>query len=198
MTSELTSQNYNQQVAAEVVADDARTLMLTPSQIAAVRLDSAAQRFGTLPEETRRNWLRYEIGKLLILRGVEIDRTMVAFHASGLDEIIMADGDLRALTLPEMDAAFKVGLSGRYGEVYGVNASALAAWLNAYVASDVKQEATAIVRAKLASIRAAEKKAAQAKMRAEIEAAKARGEYIPNPHGWWKTDTAATPNTPTL
>lgn len=198
MTSELTSQNYNQQVAAEVVADDARTLMLTPSQIAAVRLDSAASRFGTMPEETRRNWLRYEIGKLLILRGVEIDRTMVAFHASGLDEIIMADGDLRALTLPEMDAAFKVGLSGRYGEVYGVNASALAAWLNAYVASDVKQEATAIVRAKLASIRAAEKKAAQAKMLAEIEAMKARGEYTPNPRGWWKTDTAATPNTPTL
>ena len=198
MTSELTSQNYNQQVAAEVVADDARTLMLTPSQIAAVRLDSAASRFGTMPEETRRNWLRYEIGKLLILRGVEIDRTMVAFHASGLDEIIMADGDLRALTLPEMDAAFKVGLSGRYGEVYGVNASALAAWLNAYVASDVKQEATAIVRAKLASIRAAEKKAAQAKMRAEIEAMKARGEYTPNPRGWWKTDTAGTPNTPTL
>lgn len=174
----------------EVVPDEGSTaLALTPTQIAAIRLDSAATRYGKMADEVRRSWLRYEIGKLMVLRGAEVDKTMVSFHAAGLDELIMMDYDIAQLTLPEIDAALKAGLAGRYGEVFGVNASAMIGWLNGYMASEVKQEATRLVRAKLESIRAAEKKADAAKARAEIEKLKASGEYVPNPRGWWKTET---------
>lgn len=196
-----TSQNSEQAVTpygytpVEVVPDESSTaLALTPQQIAAVRLDSAAKRYGTMAEEVRRSWLRFEIGKLMVLRGMEIDKTMVSFHAAGLDDMIMQEYDLSQLTLPEIDAALKAGLAGRYGEVYGVAASGMIAWLNGYMESEAKQEATAIVRAKLESIRAAEKKAAAEKARREIENLKASGEYVPNPRGWWKTDTTTNNN----
>ena len=118
-----------------------------PHTLAAIRLDeSRYPHYGKLPIVARRQWLTGEITKLNMLKHQRPDPNILELDVVALDEYIMEDALVSDLTQTEMDHAFRMGLKGDYGDYYGLTADALFGFLEGYLNTPEKKEATRLVR----------------------------------------------------
>lgn len=157
----------------------------TPESLAEIRMDEARYpHYRNIPPKARLEWLAGQAKYLSsIARIRDFDAREAILMATSLDEMILQYKDMAELTLPEMADAFKSGVFGIFGEFYGLSAPNLYGFLSSFLESSKKKDATSIVvKSKEEAYREKkreEQEQRQRQIRAEIEAAKRRGEFIP-------------------
>ena len=167
----------------------------TPQALAKIRMnESMYPHFNMVQRPARQEWLAGQIKYLAsITRIRDLDAREALLMATALEDMIAQDAGMANLTFPEIADAFKNGVFGIYGEFFGLTAPNLYGFLDSFLRSEKKREATEIVlKSKEESY--AEKKAAEIeknlkKIRDEIEEAKRRGDFIPTGKIWFKPKT---------
>ncbi len=118
----------------------------SPQKLAEVRMDASIPRYGSIEVEQRLDWLKDQILILYCLKHIAPpDPFGVLVDTQATDEAIMADANLRCLTLVEIQDAFKQGIHGAYGDFFGITSISLAGFLRGYQKSEKWQTAKAIV-----------------------------------------------------
>ena len=174
-----------------LTSSNGRPSLPTAESIATIRLDEKRYpRYRTLPHASRLEWLASEIKALAELsRLKEFNGKEAVLAAAVLDEMLMQTEAMADLTFPELHEAFRGGVFGIYGEYYGLTAPSLYGFVDRYLDSEKKMEASKIVQKTKAEIliekRRAEREAEQRKIREEIEQAKKDGTFVPTGRGWW-------------
>ena len=137
----------------------------TAEAIASIRLDEGRYpRYGNIPHASRLEWLAQEVKALgMLARTRDLDGREVLVMAASLDEMISDTPAMADLTLPELHDALKNGLFGLYGEYYGLSAPSLYGFINGFLDSEKKVEASRM-------IRKAKAEASAERRRAEAEA----------------------------
>lgn len=126
--------------------------MATPRALALMRMDNNVPHYKKVAFERRVQWLVNVIGKLNVIKHQNMNATkeeltqMFYMDADTLDGFIMMDIYISDFTFEEIYEAFMIGLSGNYGEYYGLNAVTLFKFLKCYLQSPKKQEAARLVR----------------------------------------------------
>lgn len=163
----------------------------TPEAIAEVRLDERRYpRYRNQNAVQRRMMLSKIIqGLVTITRIRDFDGEAVVDQANALDDMIMKNEAISGLTMVEMAEAFKSGVFGLYGEFYGLSAPNLYGFLRSYLESELKQDATAMVRTRFEEKKRLEQEERQRRIRAEIEEAKRNGSFVPTGNAWFKPQT---------
>jgi len=153
----------------------------TPEAIASIRMDVATHpRYGKVSRTARREWLAKEIKVLAsIVRIKDFDGREAVFMASTLDDMFSVNDLMSDLTFPELHEAFMGGVFGKYGEFYGLTAPNLYGFVDSYLGSEKKLEASRIIREANEKKRVREREEEQRRMREEVEEAKRKGEYTP-------------------
>ena len=141
-------------------------------------------RYRDIPISERQRWLAKEFRLLAsIARIKDYDPKDALVGAVALDERIADTPELSDLTVPEIEYAFKNGVFGRYGEYYGLSAISLYSFLEGFLKSEIKADATKEVRlSKIDEYRRKQREEEEAmsrKIRAEIEQAKRDGTFVP-------------------
>lgn len=155
------------------------------SSLVAIRKDKERfPRYRDIPVAERQKWLAKEFRLLAsIARVKDYDPKEALIGAVALDERIADSPDLSDLTISEIEYAFKNGVFGRYGEYYGLSAISLYSFLEGFLKSELKADATKAVRLSKAEEyqkqRQAEEEAERSRIRAEIEQAKRDGTFVP-------------------
>ena len=118
----------------------------SPEKLACVISDTAIARYKEIPEAPRKLWLGSQIYALCMILHYQPPAALdVEIDSSFADQMIMEDETLRALKQVEMQEAFRRGISGEYGEFYGITASTLLRFLNGYRQSEKRAKAVAIL-----------------------------------------------------
>ena len=104
-------------------------------------------KYGALDESARITWIGKQISALNYMAHVtrEVSEIDLLVEAKMLDAAVMADGGLRSLTQPEMQEAFRCGVTKDYGDYYGITAASLAGFLRSFIKSDRRKRAAAII-----------------------------------------------------
>ena len=92
------------------------------------------------------HFLTLIVGRAATLRGVTMPEPMMRFTASAVLDYIMQDERFHDISFAEVDYAFRRGVYGAYGEMYGVNASSLIRCLESWVSSEEVMDAVAVAR----------------------------------------------------
>lgn len=160
----------------------------TPESIAEVRLNERMYpRYCNLGARQRQLFLSDQIQRLVAVTRIrDINGEEVINQASALDEMIMKNEAISGLTMVEMAEAFKSGVFGLYGEFYGLSAPNLYGFLRSYLESELKQDATAMVRTRFEEKKRLEQEERQRRIRAEIEEAKRNGSFVPSGRVWFQ------------
>lgn len=148
----------------------------TAELLAAHLLDPSATRYRTGEDGKRQQWLYRQIGACCVLAHAKIPGwETLAMDAEVLDASMMEDPVVANLTTTEIQDAFRAGVTGGYGEFYGLSPRTLMGWLKTYVASEKKIEAHRLITRR----REKEDKEANERLWAEIQAQKAKGMFVP-------------------
>jgi len=164
----------------------------TAESLAQIRMDERSYpHYKSVTRQARLEWLANQIKYLAsITRMRDFDAREAILMATALDDIISMDAVSADLTLAEMADAFKKGVFGFYGEFYGVSAPNLYGFLDKFITSEIKKEATALVlkshEGSYAEKKTAEKEEQQRRIREEIEEAKRAGTFVPTGQVWFK------------
>jgi len=164
----------------------------TAESLAQIRMDERRYpHYKSVPSQARQEWLANQIKYLAsITRMRDFDAREAILMATALDDIISMDAGAVDLTFAEMADAFKKGVFGFYGEFFGISAPNLYGFLDKFITSETKKEATALVlkskEQAYAEKKAAEKAERDRKIREEIEEAKRRGDIVPTGKIWFK------------
>ena len=164
----------------------------TPQALAEIRLDETRYpHYRNIAPPARMKWLAGQIQFLAsIARIRDFEAREPVMMASMLDEMITKDSDMMELTLPELADAFKNGVFGLYGEFFGLTAPNLFWFINSFLDSEKKKEASSIVlktrEQSYAEKKAAEKAEQDRRIRAEIEEAKRNGSFVPTGRVWFQ------------
>lgn len=164
----------------------------TAQSLAEIRMNEQMYpHYRNIPASVRQNWLASQISYLAsIARIRDFESREPILMAVSLDEMISNDNDMVNLTLPEIADAFKNGVYGIYGEFYGLTAPNLFGFIDKFLSSEKKKEASAIVlktrEQSYAEKKAAEKEERERRIREEIEEAKRRGDFVPTGKVWFK------------
>lgn len=164
----------------------------TAEALASIRMDERRYpRYGKLAQPSRLEWLAQEVKTLGVLaRTRDMDGREVLIIASSLDEMLTETPAMADLTLPELHDAFKSGVFGLFGDYYGLSAPSLYGFVNGYLDSAKKVEASKIIRKtrieEQEERNRAEREAEQRKIREEIEQAKRDGTFIPTGNAWFQ------------
>ena len=164
----------------------------TPQALAEIRLDERRYpHYRNISVRDRVAWLANQVKYLAsVARIRDFDPRESILTATAIDEMVCTDSDMMELTLPEMADAFKSGVFGKYGEFFGLSAPNLYGFLNSFLDSQKKKEASALVlksrEQSYAEKKAAEKEEMQRRIRAEIEEAKRNGTFVPTDRAWFK------------
>lgn len=167
----------------------------TAQALAEIRMDERRYpHYKRIAMRDRVAWLANQVKYLAsIARLRDFDAREAVLTATALDEMICTDSDMMELTLPEIADAFKSGVFGKYGEFYGLSAPNLYGFLDKFLASEKKKEASAMVlKSREQSYderKAAEKEEMQRRIRAEIEEAKRNGSFVPTGRVWFQPKT---------
>lgn len=160
--------------------------------LAVIRMDEKKYpHYRNIPQMERMGLVAKEIQFLAsIMRIKDFDKREPVLMATALDDMMREDKDMMELTMAEISVAFKNGVFGIYGEFYGLTAPNLFGFLNSFLESSLKREATELViksreQAYLERT-AAERAERQRKIRAEIEEAKRNGSFVPTGRTWFK------------
>ena len=171
----------------------------TPQALAEIRMnESMYPHFNKVQRPARQEWLANQIKYLAsITRIKDFDAREALLMATALEDMMAQDAGMSSLTFPEIADAFKNGVFGIYGEFFGLNAPNLYGFLDSFLRSEKKKDATALVLKSKEQIyeekRAAEKEEMQRRIRAEIEEAKRRGEFIPTGKIWFTPKKVENP-----
>ena len=164
----------------------------TPQELAQIRMaESMYPRYRNTPVPSRQKWLANQIQYLAsITRIRDFEAREPVIMATALDDMISQDRAMADLTFPEIADAFKNGVFGIYGEFYGLTAPNLYGFLNSFLDSEKKKEATALVLKSKEEMyeekTRAEREERQRRIRAEIEEAKRTGAFTPTGKVWFK------------
>lgn len=176
-------------------SNDNTPAIATAQALAEIRLDEARYpHYRNIAQPARMKWLAGQIQFLAsIARIRDFEAREPVMMASMLDEMITKDSDMRELTLPELADAFKNGVFGIYGEFFGLTAPNLFGFINSFLDSQKKKDASAIVlksrEQAYAEKKAAEKEEMHRRIRAEIEEAKRNGSFVPTGRAWFTPKT---------
>ena len=146
-----------------------------------IRLNKARYpRYRDIPQATRQNWLAKEFLLLAkIVKARDVDKDYPLVFATTVDEQISASEWASDLTLPEIEYAFKRGVFGEYGEYYGFNAVSMFGFIEGYLHSEKKRDASKAVMERLDRERRDEEELRRKMLRAEMEKAKRDGAFVP-------------------
>ena len=171
----------------------------TPQALAEIRMnESMYPHFNKVQRPARQEWLANQIKYLAsITRIKDFDAREALLMATALEDMMAQDAGMSSLTFPEVADAFKNGVFGIYGEFFGLNAPNLYGFLNSFLRSEKKREATALV-LKSREQASSERKEAEIKknlelLRKEVEEAKRRGDFIPTGKLWFKPKKVENP-----
>lgn len=156
--------------------------------LAAHLLDPKVRRYREGDEDKRKQWLFRQIGACYFIAhqkqpswdAMTIDTDML--DASMIDEPVVSN-----LTSVEIQDAFRAGVTGVYGEFYGISPRTLLGFLKSYISSEKKIEAHRLITQRQVK----EDKEANERLWAEIQAQKAKGMFVPTwgPKYNFKEDT---------
>ncbi len=149
----------------------------TAEMLAAHLLDPSVRRYREGSEDRRKQWLFRQIGACyFIAHQKQPSWDAMTIDTDMLDASMMEDAVVANLTSVEIQDAFRAGVTGVYGEFYGVTPKSLLGFLKSYVTSEKKLEAHRLITRRQEN----EDKAANERLWAEIQAQKARGMFVPS------------------
>ena len=93
-----------------------------------------------------------------------------------LDASMIDDPVIANLTSVEIQDAFRAGVTGSYGEFYGISPKTLLGFLKSYITSEKKLEAHRLITHRQVQ----EDKAANERLWREIQEQKAKGMFVPS------------------
>lgn len=149
----------------------------TAEMLAAHLLDPKVRRYREGEEDKRKQWLFRQIGACyFIAHQKQPSWEMMTIDTDMLDASMFADPVISNLTSVEIQDAFRAGVTGVYGEFYGISPKSLLGFLKSYVSSEKKLEAHRL----LTQRQIKEDKEANERLWAEIQAQKAKGMFVPS------------------
>ena len=149
----------------------------TAELLAAHLLDPRVRRYREGEEEKRKRWLFRQIGACyFISHQKQPSWETMTIDTDMLDASMMSDATVSNLTSVEIQDAFRSGVTGVYGEFYGVSPKSLFGFLKSYIASEKKIEAHRLITRQ----RVKEDKEANERLWAEIQEQKRKGMFVPS------------------
>lgn len=121
----------------------------TAESLAILRLDKSVPHYRNIPKDKRVSWLIERIAQANLLRHQKVDglAQVLEMDALALDAYIMENIYYSDFTLNEIEEAIRMGLVGKYGEYYGINAISLYGFIEGFFKSEKKQKAIKLVQA---------------------------------------------------
>jgi len=148
----------------------------TPALLAEHLLSPNARRYRQGEDGKRQQWLYRQIGACYVLAHQKMPSwDMMTIDTDMLDASMLDDPVVSNLTSVEIQEAFRAGVTGVYGEFYGVTPKSLFGFLKSYIASEKKLEAHRLISMQ----RDKEDREANERLWAEIQAMKAKGMFVP-------------------
>lgn len=156
--------------------------------LAAHLLDPKVRRYREGDEDKRKQWLFRQIGACyFIAHQKQPSWDAMTIDTDMLDASMIDDPVVSNLTSVEIQDAFRAGVTGVYGEFYGISPKTLLGFLKSYVASEKKIEAHRLITHRQVQ----EDKEANERLWREIQEQKAKGMFVPSwgPKFNFKEDT---------
>ena len=148
----------------------------TPSLLAGHLLSPNARRYRQGEDGKRKEWLYQQIGACYFLAHQKLPSwDLITIDTDVLDASMMDDPVISNLTSVEIQEAFRSGVTGVYGEFYGITPKSLLGFLKSYAGSEKKLEAHRMI----AMRQREEDRKANERLWAEIQAQKAKGMFVP-------------------
>ncbi len=149
----------------------------TAQLLAAHLLDPKVRRYREGNEDKRKQWLYRQIGACyFIAHQRQPSWDAMTIDTDMLDASMIDDPVISNLTSVEIQDAFRAGVTGVYGEFYGISPKTLLGFLKSYVDSEKKIEAHRLITQR----QVREDKEANERLWAEIQAQKAKGMFVPS------------------
>lgn len=144
--------------------------------LAAHLLSPNARRYRQGDEKRRKQWLFRQIGACyFIAHQKQPSWDAMTIDTDMLDASMMDDPVISNLTSVEIQDAFRSGVTGVYGDFYGISPKSLLGFLKSYVASDKKIEAHRLITMRIER----ENREANDRLFEEIQKKKAEGMFVP-------------------
>ena len=148
----------------------------TPELLADHLLSPSARRYRQGEEGKRKEWLYQQMGACYFLNHQKLPSwDTMTIDTDVLDASMIDDPVIANLTSVEIQDAFRAGVTGVYGEFYGISPKSLLGFLKTYIASDKKVEAHRMITMRQEK----DDKEANERLWAEIQAQKAKGMFVP-------------------
>ena len=164
---------------------EAGKMVRTNSRIGSVELlarhllSPNARRYRQGDEDKRKQWLFRQIGACHVLVHTKPENIpsweLMTIDTDVLDASMMDDPVVSNLTSVEIQEALRAGVTGVYGEFYGITPKTLLGFLKSYIASEKKLEAHRLIARRIDK----ENREANERLWAEIQAQKAKGMFVP-------------------
>lgn len=149
----------------------------TAGMLAAHLLSPNARRYRQGDEDKRKQWLFRQIGACyFIAHQKQPSWDAMTIDTDMLDASMIDDPVISNLTSVEIQEAFRSGVTGVYGEFYGITPKSLLGFLKSYVGSEKKLEAHRLIARRIEK----ENKEANERLWAEIQEQKANGMFVPS------------------
>lgn len=148
----------------------------TSEMLAAHLLDPTARRYREGDEGKRKEWLYQQMGACYFLAHQKLPSwDVLTIDTDVLDASMTDDPVISNLTSVEIQEAFRAGVTGVYGDFYGITPKSLLGFLKSYVSSEKKLDAHRLITMR----REKEDREANERVWAEIQKAKANGMFVP-------------------
>ena len=148
----------------------------TAEMLAAHLLSPNARRYRQGDEDKRKQWLFRQIGACyFIAHQKQPSWDLMTIDTDMLDASMIDDPVIANLTSVEIQDAFRSGVTGAYGEFYGISPKTLLGFLKSYVASEKKLEAHRL----LTHRQEQEDREANERLWREIQEQKKNGMFVP-------------------
>ena len=148
----------------------------TVEQLAAHLLSPDVKRYRQGEDVRRRKWLYQQIGACYFVAHMKFPSwDSLSIDTDILDASMMEDPVIANLTATEIQDAFRAGVTGAYGDFYGITPKSLLGFLKSYCSSEKKLDAHRLITMR-------ENKAnreANERLWAEIQAQKTKGMFVP-------------------
>lgn len=149
----------------------------TSVMLAAHLLSPNARRYRQGDEDRRKQWLFRQIGACyFIAHQKQPSWDAMTIDTDMLDASMIDDPVISNLTSVEIQEAFRSGVTGVYGEFYGITPKSLLGFLKSYIGSEKKLEAHRLIARRIEK----ENKEANERLWAEIQEQKAKGMFVPS------------------
>lgn len=149
----------------------------TAELLAAHLLDPKVRRYREGTEDRRKQWLFRQIGACYFIAHQKLPSwDSMTIDTDVLDASMIEDRTISNLTSVEIQDALRAGVTGVFGDFYGISPKSLLGFLKSYVASEKKLEAHRLITRR----RAQEDKEANERLWAEIQEQKKKGMFVPS------------------